>query len=100
MLTSEFFHSIVVLIFADDGFGANELHHIVPRAIGGSDTEANIVPLCADDHRRVTDHDREACAALRRSLTDAEYAYAVEKLGEARFEARYPVEYRRPGARR
>lgn len=77
------------------GFGANELHHVVPRAIGGSDTEANIVPLCHDCHERVTRRDRTACAALRRSFTDAEYAYVVEKLGEARFEDRYPVRWER-----
>ena len=73
----------------------NELHHLVPRGIGGSDTESNIVPLCEGCHRAVTGSDKAACAALRRSLTDAEYAYCVETLGEARFESRYPVEYRR-----
>lgn len=68
-----------------------EYHHVVARAIGGSDTESNIVPLCGDCHRLVTERDKEACAALRRNLTDSEYAYAVETLGEARFEDRYPV---------
>lgn len=76
--------------------GPVEYHHLVPRAIGGSDTEANIAALCPDCHRKVTGRDREACAALRRNLTDAEYAYAVDVLGEARFEQRYPVEYERP----
>jgi 5-methylcytosine-specific restriction endonuclease McrA len=73
----------------------NQLHHLVPRSQGGSDTEANIVPLCADCHRRVTGYDRAACALLRVSLTDLEYAYATETLGEGRFEARYPVAYER-----
>lgn len=71
-----------------------QMHHLVPRSQGGSDTEANITPLCRPDHDAVTRGDRHACATLRASLTDAEYAYAVDMLGEARFEARYPVEYR------
>lgn len=76
------------------GLGGNQLHHLVPRGPGlGADTEANIVPLCAECHRRVTAYDRDACAVLRRNLSDDEYSYAVEKLGEARFEARYPVRY-------
>jgi hypothetical protein len=54
------------------------------------------VPLCAEDHRRVTAYDRAACAALRRSLSDDEYAYAVEFLGEGRFEAKYPVNWEKP----
>ena len=72
-----------------------EFHHLVPRAIGGSDTEANIVPLCQLHHNLVTARDMETCAALRRSLTDAEYSYLHETLGEARVEDRYPVEWRR-----
>ena len=70
-----------------------QLHHLVPRSQLGADTEANIVSLCGECHRRVTAYDRDACAALRRNLTDAEYSYAVEILGEGRFEARYPVRW-------
>ena len=73
--------------------GGNQLHHLVSRAKLGSDCESNIVPLCGECHRRVTAYDREACAMLRRNLTDAEYAYANEILGEGRFEAIYPVRY-------
>lgn len=75
------------------GAPPNELHHVAPRSQGGGDTEANIVPVCSDCHRRITRYDKEACAALRRSLTDSEYAYANEMLGETRFEARYPVKW-------
>lgn len=83
----------------------NELHHLVPRAIGGDDRNANIVPLCRDCHRLVTDRDPQACAALRSNLLTThsrkaedgdEYAYAVETLGEARFDERYPVKWERP----
>lgn len=75
-----------------EGAPPNQLHHLAPRGPAlGADTEANCVPLCADCHRRVTAYDRDACATLRASLSDAEYSYAVDKLGEARFEARYPA---------
>lgn len=70
-----------------------QLHHLVPRAQLGADTEANLVPLCRVCHDKVTRRDREACAVLRRSLTDQEYAYACERLGESVFERYYPVEY-------
>lgn len=70
-------------------------HHLVPRAIGGSDCEANIVPLCSLCHEDVTRRDPMVCKALRLTLTDAEYSYGVEKLGEARFEERYPVVWER-----
>ena len=76
-----------------EGGEINHLHHLVPRSQYGSDTEANIVPLCGACHGLVTRGDREACAKLRESLSDAEYAYAVEMLGEGRFERRYPVTY-------
>ena len=79
-----------------NGAPPNELHHLVPRSQGGADTEANIVPLGGVCHSRVTVYDREACAALRRSLTDAEYAYAVDVLGEGRFEAKFPVRWGQP----
>lgn len=29
-----------------------ETHHVVPLALGGPDTDFNVVALCADDHRR------------------------------------------------
>jgi 5-methylcytosine-specific restriction protein A len=29
-----------------------ETHHITPLALGGSDSDTNVVALCADDHRR------------------------------------------------
>jgi 5-methylcytosine-specific restriction endonuclease McrA len=84
------------------GAPPNELHHLVPRAMGGDDRNANLVPLCHDCHRKVTNYDRQACATLRANLITTasrkpedgdEYAYAVDMLGESRFEARYPVRY-------
>lgn len=73
-----------------------QLHHLVPRAQQGADTESNIVPLCRVCHDRVTRRHREACATLRRNLTDAEYAYACERLGEDLFERYYPVRWEKP----
>jgi hypothetical protein len=67
----------------------------VPRSIGGDDVEDNIAPLCFDCHPLVTARDPEACRVFVASLTDAEYAYAVEKAGEAVFERVYGIEYGR-----
>jgi 5-methylcytosine-specific restriction endonuclease McrA len=79
------------------GVAANvQLHHLVPRAQLGADTEANLVPLCPICHDRVTRREPVACATLRVNLRDDEYAYACEKLGESLFEAYYPVRYERP----
>ena len=72
-----------------------QLHHLVPRAQLGADTESNLVPLCRVCHDRVTRRDKAACKALRLSLSDEEYAYASERLGEDLFEAYYPVVYDR-----
>ena len=59
-----------------------EFHHLVSRAQGGDDCEDNIVPLSHEGHRRVTERDTEALRRLAESLTDAEYAYVIGKLGE------------------
>lgn len=75
------------------GAPPNELHHLVARSLGGWDTADNIVPLCRECHSEVEARDTTACAALRYSLTDAEYSYAVDALGETRFEQRYPVKW-------
>ena len=29
------------------------LHHIVPKSLGGTDDEDNLVPLCFDDHEKI-----------------------------------------------
>jgi 5-methylcytosine-specific restriction endonuclease McrA len=61
-------------------------HHLVPRSAGGDDVPENIVGLCGDGttfcHGAVTRRDSGALQELARSLTDAEYAYVVGKLGE------------------
>jgi 5-methylcytosine-specific restriction endonuclease McrA len=72
-----------------------ELHHIVPRDLGGNDVPDNIVPLCPLCHKRITERWPLHGNALVRSLTDAEYSHAVEKAGENVWERVYGIEYTR-----
>lgn len=73
----------------------NQLHHLVDRVHGGSDTENNIVPLSAAAHALVTSGDNKACQILLAGLSDAEYAYMVEHGGEDYPERRYRLRYSR-----
>ena len=66
--------------------GRSELHHIVPRSWGGDDVADNLAPLCSLHHRRVTEHYKDTLARLAESLTDGEYAYCIDKLGEGALE--------------
>ena len=59
-----------------------EYHHLVSRAKGGDDVADNIVPLCTVCNEEVTRNNPPYLHALAQSLTDAEYAYVVGKLGE------------------
>ncbi len=70
-------------------------HHLVPRDFGGDDVPDNIVPLCPDCHTLVTELDPAACLKLVSRLTDAEYAYAIQKMGENVFERVYRIRYDR-----
>ena len=72
-----------------------QYHHVVSREDGGDDTYDNIVPLNQNAHDAVTRRDPVACLALVTTLTDAEYSYAVEKMGEGYFERAYGIEYAR-----
>lgn len=59
------------LVFARDGHACVrcgtshhlEAHHRLPTGRGGPDTLANLVTLCADDHRWVHEHPDESRAA-------------------------------------
>lgn len=77
--------------------GPNELHHVVPRGAPwfGSDVADNLVPLCRLCHRKVTDRSYLECLELLETLTDAEYAQAVEAAGESFFERAYGLRYDR-----
>jgi len=61
---------------------ATELHHLVPRSMGGDDVADNLVPLCRKHHRWVTENEQPVLGVLGASLTDAEHAYVIRKLGE------------------
>lgn len=73
----------------------SQLHHIVSRAHGGSDSESNIAPLCAFCHGKITSRDQETTRVFLGSLTDHEYAYAVQQGGEDFFERAYGLRYAR-----
>lgn len=73
----------------------NELHHLIPRSQGGSDTESNMVPMCHDDHMAVEARKPGPGTKLAKSLTDDEYAYVIDVYGEDFFERRLGVRYER-----
>jgi 5-methylcytosine-specific restriction endonuclease McrA len=77
------------------GLGFIHFHHVVSREDHGDDVADNLVPLHDVCHALVTKRDHYACAALLARLTDAEYAYAIERGGEGYFERAYGVRYER-----
>jgi len=76
-------------------FGLIEHHHIVARAHGGDDVPENIVPLCPDCHGEITRRNLLTVSSLLASLSDAEYSYAVTKMGEGYFERAYGLRFER-----
>lgn len=72
-------------------YGRIEFHHLVPRSWGGDDIEDNMAPLHSLCHERVTQRDSGALLALAESVTDAEYAYIIGKLGEGGMERLFRV---------
>lgn len=73
-----------------------DAHHLIPRDQFGDDVADNIVPLCRDCHTSIERlHPKAAIVALLASLSDAEYAYAVDRAGEDFAERIYRMEYTR-----
>ena len=73
-----------------------EYHHLVPRDLHGDDVADNIVPLCRELSR--AGHPaplRLPKRPSRDSLSDAEYAYCIGKLGEGAMERLFGVSYER-----
>lgn len=75
--------------------GRIEFHHVVARADGGDDVGDNIVPLHGECHYRITKRVHLVSRRMLESLTDAEYAYMVERGGEDYAERAYGVRYAR-----
>lgn len=73
-----------------------ELHHLVSRAQGGDDTADNLIPLCRLDHRRVEANLAPALRRVAETLTDAEYAYVIGKLGDGALTRLFGVMEPRP----
>ncbi len=78
-----------------NGGAVIDSHHLVPRDQHGDDVRHNIVGLCNVCHRRVEHRKHDVCRTMLERLTDAEYAYAVDKLGEGVFERVYGITYTR-----
>jgi hypothetical protein len=76
-------------------YGRVQFHHVVARNHGGDDTADNIVPLCRACHFFITARRPSDCRRLVECLTDAEYAYMIQRGGEDYAERAYGIEYRR-----
>lgn len=72
-------------------WGLIEFHHLVPRDLGGDDVADNIVPVHHACHNNVTARTPGAREAVAASLSDAEYAYVIGKLGEGGMERLFGV---------
>lgn len=59
------------------GAPAEHLHHIVPKAVGGTDRSSNLAPLCEDCHGLV--HDRRFVRHRELSAAGVEAARAAGK---------------------
>lgn len=75
--------------------GRITFHHIVSRQDGGDDVPDNICPVHADCHDRLTQRRHSAAKILLVGLTDAEYAYMIERGGEDYPERAYGIRYER-----
>lgn len=79
------------LCSATEPFEPLELHHLVPRSAGGDDVADNLVALCRQCHDCVTRRVPADLADLAEGLSDGEYAYCIEKLGEGAMERLFGV---------
>lgn len=70
-----------------------ELHHLVRRGHGGDDVPDNLVPVCRADHEALHSRRPTIGRLLLTRLSDAEYAYMIERGGEDYPERVYGVEY-------
>lgn len=70
-------------------------HHLVPKSLGGSDVDDNIVPLCGDGvrgcHGLIEARDPIACSTLRAKLTKKETAYVLKRKNAVFLDRYYPL---------
>lgn len=70
-------------------------HHLVSRSNGGDDVADNIVGLCQKCHREIHARSMLSANLLLANLSDAEYAYMIERGGEDYPERAYGIRYER-----
>lgn len=71
-----------------------ELHHLVPRSLGGDDVEDNLIPLCHEHHMAWEDRGKDwalICAGIRDTLSTPELSYVIGKKGEQFLDRYYPI---------
>ncbi len=74
-----------------------DCHEHKRRGAGGAITLANSYALCRVCHDLMTRRDKQACRALRLSLSDEEYSYESERLGEDLFTIQSNIDDRSSG---
>ena len=72
-----------------------EMHHVVLREHAGDDVAENLVPLCRPCHTALHNRAPAIARLLLARLSDAEYAYMIERGGEDYAERVYGIEYER-----
>ena len=72
-----------------------QLHHLVTRNDFGDDIADNLVPVCWDCHEALHKRAAAICRLLLSRLSDAEYAYMVQRGGEDYAEREYGIRYER-----
>jgi hypothetical protein len=75
-----------------------QLHHLVSREDHGDDVADNLVPVCGECHDAVTRRVETICRLLLTRLSDAEYAYMIQRGGEDYPERAYGIVYGRGAA--
>ena len=71
------------------------LHHLVTRHDCGDDVADNLVPICGDCHAALHNRAPAIARLLLSRLSDAEYAYLIQRGGEDYAERAYGISYER-----
>ena len=72
-----------------------ELHHLVTREDHGDDVADNLVPVCFECHQALHKRAPAIARLLLSRLSDAEYAYMIQRGGEDYPERAYGISYER-----